>query len=65
MKQIKVQIAPDGTFNVEALGFRNASCQKATKPIEEALGTVQKTTNKPEAYIHESNPNQANQSNGW
>jgi hypothetical protein len=65
MKQIKVTITPEGQASVEATGFKNNACKKATKPIEEALGTVEKVSNKPEALIQESNTNQATNSYGW
>ena len=37
MKQIKITISPMGNPKVEALGFVGASCDAATKPIEDML----------------------------
>lgn len=63
MKQLKVKIALDGSTEVEALGFTGTSCKAATKPIEEALGQVQKSTAKPEQFVQNQNSNI--QRNGW
>lgn len=64
MKQIKIKIAPDGTPSVEAVGFTGGTaCKAATKPIEDALGDVQSTVLKPEAYVQNQNTNV--QQNGW
>jgi hypothetical protein len=57
MKQIKVKIALDGATEVEAVGFTGTSCKTATKPIEEALGAVQKSLPKPEQFVQNQNPN--------
>lgn len=65
MKQIKVSISPDGEVAVEASGFSNNSCKKATKPIEEALGMANGVKNKPEAYVTETPVNQQKQGYGW
>ena len=51
MKQIKITIEENGDTVVEAIGFKGKSCQDATKQIEQALGSVQKSTKKPEFYI--------------
>lgn len=65
MKTIKVTITPDGKTTVEAVGFKGQGCKAATKPIEEALGQVESTQQKPEAMLRETNPNQASNSYGW
>lgn len=48
MKTIIVRINPDGTAEVEAVGFKGKTCEKATAAIEEALGKVTRTKKKPE-----------------
>lgn len=63
MKQVIVKIALDGATVVEAIGFTGTSCKDATRPIEEALGAVQKQTPKPEQYVQTQNQNV--QRNGW
>ena len=37
-KTIRVTIDPCGRPKIDAMGFTGASCSKATKPIEDALG---------------------------
>jgi hypothetical protein len=39
-KQIIVTIAPDGTPTVKTEGYQGRECQKASKFLEDALGTV-------------------------
>ena len=39
-KSIEVTIKPDGKVEIEAIGFKGGSCEKATQAIEQALGTV-------------------------
>jgi hypothetical protein len=63
MKQIKVKVALDGSTEVEAVGFTGTSCKSATKPIEDALGSVQKSTAKPEQFVQGQQSNI--QRNGW
>lgn len=53
MKEIIVTIKPDGSIQVEAVGYKGESCKDATKAIEKALGIVSKETLKPEYYEKE------------
>ena len=48
MKQIIIEIGPDGSVKIEAIGFKGSACEAATKPFEQALGVAQKKTKKPE-----------------
>lgn len=51
MKQIVIDVLPDGTVNIEAAGFKGGACEKATKAIEEALGGgVKQRKKKPEYW---------------
>ena len=51
MKQtIEVIIAPDGAIQIDAVGFKGADCEHATKFLEEALGCVQQKQKKPEYH---------------
>jgi hypothetical protein len=51
MKQtIEVIIAPNGTISIDAVGFKGADCEHATKFLEEALGCVQQKQKKPEYH---------------
>ena len=51
MKQIIIDIKPDGSVKIEAVGFQGQSCLEATKPFEEALGKVEAREEKPEYFI--------------
>ena len=48
MKQIIINIDQDGEAKVEAMGFQGKGCAEATKAIEQAIGSVDKQTKKPE-----------------
>ncbi len=50
MKQITVDIAPDGGVKIEAAGFTGPDCEQATKFLEDALGTVEQKHRKPEYH---------------
>ena len=53
-KQIKVICNPDGTVQVEAVGFKGSKCLAATQFMEEALGLENiKQTKKPDYYQEE------------
>lgn len=47
-RSIEIVIAPDGTLSVDAVGFKGADCEQATKFLEEALGIVNHRAKKPE-----------------
>jgi hypothetical protein len=47
-KQIEVVIDTDGEIKIDAVGFSGPDCAKATKFLEQALGTVKDTRKKPE-----------------
>ena len=49
-KTIEVIIAPDGAIQIDAIGFKGADCEHATKFLEEALGVVQHKQKKPEYH---------------
>ena len=49
-KHIIVEIDLDGNIVVDAVGFKGAECEKATKAIEDALGMKTGGTKKPEYY---------------
>lgn len=53
MKQIIIDIAADGTTNVEAVGFKGKGCADATQQIEIAIGGAapKKRKMKPEAFV--------------
>lgn len=47
-RSIEIIIAPDGTLSVDAIGFKGADCDQATKFIESALGVTCQKQRKPE-----------------
>lgn len=49
-KRIHVRITPMGEITVEADGFKGQGCEAATKAFEEALGTTNKRTRKPDFW---------------
>lgn len=51
MSQIKIHIDAEGQITVDTAGYKGASCREATRAIEEALGTVNNETMKPEYYM--------------
>jgi hypothetical protein len=47
---IIIDIAPDGTVTIDAIGYTGTACTDATAFIEQALGTVQHRNRKPEYH---------------
>jgi hypothetical protein len=50
MKQITIQVSPEGEITIEAVGYRGASCEQATRALEKALGVPGKRTRKPDFF---------------
>jgi len=48
MKRIAIDIGPDGTLSIDAVGFSGPDCEQATQFLEEALGTTVARQLKPE-----------------
>ena len=49
-KTIEVLVSPTGEIKIDAVGFKGADCEHATKYLEEALGTVAVKQKKPEYH---------------
>ncbi len=47
---ITITVNPDGDTRIEAEGFENNECLKATETIEAALGKIQARSRKAQAY---------------
>ena len=47
---IEVIVATDGGIAINAIAFKGADCEKATKYLEEALGAVGRKVKKPEYH---------------
>jgi len=58
-RSIEILIAPDGTLTIDAVGFKGADCDQATKFLEQALGLTAGKQRKPE--YHKSNRRQNQQ----
>lgn len=59
MKTIEVTVSPTGDIKIEAVGFKGADCDQATRFLEEALGTIQRKQKKPEYHQRQqTNQNQ-------
>jgi hypothetical protein len=56
-RTIEVLVSPIGEIQIDAVGFKGADCEHATKFLEEALGTVQQKQKKPE-YHQRTKPKQ-------
>ncbi len=57
-KTIEIVIGPGGAIQIDAVGFKGADCEKATKFLEEALGMVGKKVKKPEYHQRSTRTNQ-------
>lgn len=49
-RSIEIIIAPGGTLSVDAIGFKGADCDQATKFLETALGLAHNKQRKPEYH---------------
>jgi hypothetical protein len=49
---IEVIVSTSGEIQIDAVGFKGADCEHATKFLEEALGIVQQKQKKPEYHQH-------------
>jgi len=56
---IEILVGPDGTLSIDALNFKGADCEQATKFLESALGMTAAKRHKPE--YHQSNRQQHQQ----
>lgn len=54
-QSIEIIIAPDGAITIDAVGFKGADCDQATKFLEQALGVQAAKRRKPE-YHQSSRP---------
>lgn len=49
-RTIEVVVSPTGDISIEAVGFKGADCETATKFLEEALGLATDRQRKPEYH---------------
>jgi len=57
-RTIEVTVQPTGEIAIEAVSFKGADCEQATRYLEEALGVVGQKTKKPEFYQRSQAKNQ-------
>jgi Protein of unknown function (DUF2997) len=57
-KTIEVIVSPQGDISIDAVGFKGADCEKATRFLEEALGVVSNRARKPEYHASANTRNQ-------
>ena len=55
---IEIIVAPNGEIKIDAVGYKGADCEKATRFLEEALGVVDRRAKKPEYHQTRHNANQ-------
>lgn len=58
-RTIQITVASTGEIQIDAVGFKGADCEQATKFLEEALGTISAKQKKPE--YHQSNRSKTQQ----
>lgn len=49
-RSIEVTVQPSGEITIDAVGFKGADCEQATRYLEEALGVVGNKQKKPEYH---------------
>ena len=47
-RTIEITVSPIGELSIDAIGFKGADCERATKFLEEALGAQTRKVKKPE-----------------
>lgn len=53
-KTIQITFNPDGTTEIQTIGFRGNSCMMAAQFLKKALGSVLKTKKTPEYFQAEA-----------
>jgi hypothetical protein len=56
---IEITVRPSGEILIDAMGFKGADCEQATRFLEQALGIKKETIKKPE--YHQQAQRQQNQ----
>jgi len=54
-RSIEVIVSPAGDISIEAISFKGAACEKATRFLEESLGVCSTRQRKPE-YLQKTIP---------
>jgi len=61
-RTIEVVVSPAGDISIDAVGFKGADCEKATRFLEETLGITKTRVKKPE--YHQTRQTQIQQKAG-
>jgi predicted enzyme related to lactoylglutathione lyase len=57
-RSIEIMIAPDGGLTINAVNFKGADCDQATKFLEQVLGVATEKRRKPEYHQSARRKNQ-------
>jgi hypothetical protein len=57
-KTIEIIVSSNGEVQIDAVGFKGADCERATRFLEQALGVVSNRAKKPEYHQARSNRSQ-------
>ena len=49
-RTIEILVSPIGDIQIDAVGFKGADCEQATRFLEEALGVISNRVKKPEYH---------------
>ncbi len=49
-RSIEILVSPAGDISIDAVGFKGADCEKATRFLEQALGLIKGRVKKPEYH---------------
>jgi len=52
-RRVEITLGPDGTIDVDAIGFEGQTCEEATKFLDELFGEAENKTLKEEYHIGE------------
>jgi hypothetical protein len=57
-RTIEIIVSSTGEIKIDAVGFKGADCEQATRFLEEALGVVNQRAKKPEYHQTRQGKNQ-------
>lgn len=63
MAELVFTIKPDGSVEIDAVGFSGTSCLEVSRPYEKSLGAVVSRKKKPEIFSDEGVKNSAGNRN--
>ncbi len=55
---VEILVSPNGEISIDAVGFKGADCEKATRFLQQALGVTKNRIQKPEYYARSQARNQ-------